>query len=67
VSVRAIAIRSGPRALRAAGHAGPQGRRRPARRDGWRLAFTDDRRLIVVKLILVGLLALAMMALEVPW
>jgi len=52
VSVRAIAVRGGPRGLRRGG--------------ALRERFADDRRLIGLKLVLLGLLALAAMALEVP-
>ncbi len=62
MSVRAIAIRNSPRPLmlRAARRA-----RRPAR-STFLTRFADDRRLIGVKILLVGLLLLAAMALEVP-
>ena len=64
MSVRAIAIRSGPRPARAAAPA--RGCRRPARRATFWTAFADDRKFIGVKLILMALLFLAVMALEVP-
>lgn len=60
MSVRAIAIRSGPRPTLASVAA------RPRARTGVRARFSDDRRFIGVKLILIGLLFLAVMALEVP-
>lgn len=65
MSVRAIAIRSAarpvPRAipLRVA--------RRRTRTAAFWSAMADDRRLIGVKMILIGLLFVAVMALEVPW
>ena len=65
MSVRAIAIRSGPRPAVATVPA--RIRRRPSRRAAVWTAFADDRRLIGVKLILMGLLFLAVMTLEVPW
>lgn len=64
MSVRAVAIRSGPRRAVAAVSVRVS-RRRARRRPMW-AAFADDRRLIRVKLILMGLLILAMMAVEVP-
>jgi hypothetical protein len=65
MSVRAIALRSGPRPAVAA--APVQVGRRPTRRATLWAGLADDRRLIGVKLILIGLLFLAAMALEVPW
>ncbi len=83
MSVRAIAIRSGPRPLVRArstiSRSTVSGRTmspvrvragtRPGRvrRRAFWTAFADDRGLIGVKLILIGIVALAMMALEVPW
>jgi|RifCSP19_3_1023858.scaffolds.fasta_scaffold90731_2 hypothetical protein len=64
MSVRAIAIRSGPRPARAAAPARVRRRRRP--RAAFWASFADDRRLIGVKVILMVLLFLAVMALEVP-
>lgn len=64
MSVRAIAIRSGPRPAVATVPARLS--RRPVRRAMFRTAFADDRKVIGVKLILMGLLFLAVMALEVP-
>jgi hypothetical protein len=64
MSVRAIAIRNGPRPAAAVLPTGT--RRRPVMRTRFRASLADDRRLIGVKLILIGLLFLAMMALEVP-
>lgn len=64
MSVRAIAIRNGPRPAVSVPPSGT--RRRPVMRRGFRASLADDRRLIGVKLILIGLLFLAMMALEVP-
>ncbi len=62
MSVRAIAIRNGPSPLmlRAARRA------RHRARSAVLARFADDRRLIGVKIVLVGLLLLAAMALEVP-
>jgi len=80
MSVRAVAVRNGPRAIpvpagavRAAGsvrvvRAAPRARGHtaiPTR--GTIRQFGDDRRLISFKLLLLGLLALAAMALEVPF
>jgi hypothetical protein len=65
MSVRAIAIRSGPRP--ALQPAPVRARRRTARRGPLWAAFADDHRLIRVKLILMGMVVLAVMALEVPW
>jgi len=62
MSVRAIAVRSGPRPAPAS--APVRIRRRVG--TGIRPRFSDDRRFIGVKLILIGLLFLAVMALEVP-
>jgi hypothetical protein len=76
MSVRAIAIRSGPRPVLAAppvtvrrrAPATPvRVRRRRVRPASLRAGLADDRRLIGVKLILIGLVGLAMMAVEVPW
>lgn len=80
MSVRAIAIRSGPRPAprsrpllpsRAAPRpsVGARASLRPGTRAFVSLwaAFADDRRLIGVKLILMGVLFLAILALEVPW
>jgi hypothetical protein len=64
MSVRAIAIRSGPRPV--VGAVPPRVRQRPPRTAFW-AALADDRRLIGVKLILIGLLFMAAVALEVPW
>lgn len=64
MSVRAIAIRNGPRPALAAAAAARERRRLP-RATFWAW-FADDRQLIGVKLILIGLLVLAGMALEVP-
>lgn len=80
MSVRAIAIRSGPRpALRSRPllpsrptprpSVGGGASLRPGTRTSVSLwaAFADDRRFIGVKLILMGVLFLAILALEVPW
>ena len=64
MSVRAIAIRSGPRPAVATAPALVP--RPPPRRGTFWTAFADDRKFIGVKLILMGLLFLAVMALEVP-
>ncbi|MGH2398503.1 MAG: hypothetical protein ACRDFA_04500 [bacterium] len=80
MSVRAVAVRNGPRAfpvpasaVRATGSARVVRAARRARvythavpRAAW-VQFHDDRRLVGFKLILLGLLALAAMALEVPF
>ena len=65
MSVRAVAIRSGPRP--ALESAPVRARRRAARRGPLSVALADDRRLIGVKLMLIGMIVLAVMALEVPW
>lgn len=74
MSVRAIAVRNDPRLIPSPGavrrglRPGDRLRERSRRHQhgvGQRLA--DDRRLIGVKMIVLGLLALATMALEVPW
>lgn len=68
MSVRAVAIRSGPRpSLRAVPAAPARVRRRAVRRGTVWAAFADDRRLIGVKLILIGMVGLVMMATEAPW
>jgi hypothetical protein len=64
MSVRGIAIRSGPRPALAVPI---QARPRSACPATVRAAWADDHRLIGVKLVLIGLLFLAAMALEVPW
>ena len=75
MSVRAIAVRNGPSILSApavALHgARPvrsvlRARRQIPRAAFWR-RFADDRKLIRFKLVLLGLLVLATMALEVLW
>ena len=70
MSVRAIAIHSGPRSF-AAARLTDAGSARPRRRTGRRASFlgalADDRKLIGVKIILIGVLFLTAMALEVPW
>ncbi|HEY6102135.1 MAG TPA: hypothetical protein VI007_02795 [bacterium] len=65
MSVRAIAIRSAARPVVRAAPL-PAHRRRTPGAVSW-AAMADDRRLIGVKLILIGLLFAAVMALEVPW
>lgn len=75
MSVRAIAVRNAPRVMSPAvtGHGARPARSRPRRRSPVRphrrgvwQELADDRQLIGVKMILLGLLVLAMMALEVP-
>lgn len=74
MSVRAIAVRNGPRlipapqATRQSPHPvdRPRPRSRGHRRAVWQ-RMADDRQLIGVKMIVLGLLALATLALEVPW
>ncbi|GEM_PF-3427680 len=80
MSVRAVAVRNGPRAIpvpasavRATGssrvvRAAPRARGdvHAAPRAAW-VRFANDRQLVGFKLLLLGLLALAAMALEVPF
>ncbi len=65
MSVRAIAIRSTARPVARAAPL-PAHRRRMRTAAFWS-AMADDRRLIGVKMIVIGLLFVAVMALEVPW
>ena len=77
MSVRAIAVRNNPSMLSAPAvtlhgarpvRSVPRARRHvhAARGAAWG-RFADDHRLIRFKLLLLGLLTLAAMALEVPW
>jgi hypothetical protein len=76
MSVRAIAIRSGPRSIltalpvrvrRRTPPTAVRVRRRAGTRRSLHRQFADDRSLIGVKLILIGMVGLAMMAMEGPW
>lgn len=67
-AVRSGTARSGAPRFRAA--RAPVGMRRLRRGTFWaamRVGLDDDRRLIGVKLILIGLVGAAMMAMEVSW
>ena len=70
MSVRAVAVRNGPGMLSApavALHGARPVRSVPRVRRHARGRFADDHRLIRFKLLLLGIMVLATMALEVPW